>query len=101
MVCILCSQLIVLTQEKMVLEIGSPCHEPRHSNFILFTIFLPYLKIECLCIKGLRYAEGGIRTPTSLRTLAPEASASANSATSALLKRIMQLSLCRVRVHGY
>ncbi len=32
------------------------------------------------------FAEGGIRTPTSVRTLDPEPSASANSATSAYVE---------------
>ncbi len=42
-----------------------------------------YLLIKAYVFSEIKYAEAGIRTPTSLRTLGPEPNASANSATSA------------------
>ena len=41
--------------------------------------------INLLFSPGFSSAEGGTRTPTSLRTLDPESNASANSATSAYI----------------
>jgi hypothetical protein len=49
-----------------------------------FSICLRYLDLPYFVRNTLRYgAEGGIRTPTLLRASAPQAGASASSATSA------------------
>ena len=54
-------------------------------GFSGLTILPNFLYIKRLRVLGIKCAEAGIRTPTSLRTLGPEPNASANSATSAIV----------------